>query len=296
MSGSITIVAPISPTKYSVGVELTIQTNDWDAMTNFSATLRGKRALVTGADRGIGAGIARTLASRGATVCLNVFGPVEDYKDFARQIQGLAIQADVREKQSIDELFRKANEWLGGLDILVNNAGVESILPALELTVEEWDRVHSTDLRGAFLCSQAAARRMKSQGRGGTIVNISSIHDQIPRLGTVHYSTAKAGLTMMTKALAHEWAEYGIRVVGVSPGVIETEINREQIESFGRQRFEKWVPLGRLGTVDDVANAVAFLASDEASYITGTTLTVDGAYSLNTVRYDPRGKTSSDGD
>ena len=190
-------------------------------MTNLPKTLSGKRAIVTGADRGIGAGIARALASRGASVCLNVFGPIENCKDLASETQGFAIQADVRDQQMIHTLFEEATERMGGIDILVNNAGVESIQPALELTVEEWDRVHFTDLRGAFFCSQAAARRMKSQGSGGAIVNITSIHDQIPRLGTVHYSSAKAGLSMMTKSLAHEWAEYGIRVVGVAPGAIE---------------------------------------------------------------------------
>ncbi len=259
-------------------------------MTGLSKLLDGKRAIVTGADRGIGAGIARTLAKRGARVCLNVLGPAGNYKVFAEEIGGFSIQADVRVPQMVQRLVEEAADRMGGLDILVNNAGVESIQPALELTVEEWDRVHFTDLRGAFFCSQAAALKMKAQSNGGVIVNISSVHDQVPRLGTVHYSTAKAGLSMMTRSLAHEWAEYGIRVVGVAPGAIETEINRAQIEAVGRERFEEWIPIGRLGVVDDVANAVAFLASDEASYITGTTLLIDGAYSLNTVKYDPRKK------
>jgi NAD(P)-dependent dehydrogenase (short-subunit alcohol dehydrogenase family) len=258
-------------------------------MTEF-AKLDGKRALITGADRGIGAGIARALAAQGAGVFLNTFQPVESCKHLTDEIHAFAHQADVRDEQSVQQLFRAMVEQFGGIDILVNNAGVESIVPALDLTMEEWDRVHLTNLRGAFLCSQAAARLMKSQSTGGVIVNISSIHGNIPRLGTAHYSTAKAGLSMMTKSLAQEWAEYGIRVVGVSPGAIETEINRDSIAAIGRKRFEEWIPLGRIGVVDDVANAVAFLASDQASYISGTTLFVDGAYSLNGVQYDLRKK------
>jgi NAD(P)-dependent dehydrogenase (short-subunit alcohol dehydrogenase family) len=174
------------------------------------------------------------------------------------------------------------------LDILVNNAGVESIVPALDLPTEEWDRIINTNLRGAFLCSQGAARLMKREGSGGVIINISSIHEQVPRLGTVHYSVSKAGMSMLTRSLAHEWGGFNIRVVGISPGIIETEINSDQIERFGREQFTEWVPLKSLGTIADIASAVVFLASDDARYISGTTITIDGAYSLNTVRYDPR--------
>ncbi len=253
----------------------------------------GKVALVTGADGGIGAAIARHLYAQGATICLNTFKPVAAHQAMIEALRAFAYQADIRDENAVRNLFRGVLEKFGSVDILVNNAGVESIVPALELTVEEWDRIHSTNLRGAFLCAQAAARIMKSQSAGGVIVNVSSMHDQVPRLGTVHYCTAKAGLSMMTKSLAQEWAEYGIRVVGVAPGAIETEINRAVINSFGRQHFEQWIPLRRIGTVMDVAHAVSFLASDEAGYISGTTLLVDGAYSLNTVRYDPR-KTNQD--
>lgn len=129
---------------------------------------------------------------------------------------------------------------------------------------------------------------MRSQGSGGVIINISSIHEQVPRLGTVHYSVSKAGMSMLTRSLAHEWGEFNIRVVGISPGIIETEINRDQIARFGRNRFTDWVPLKSLGTIQDVANAVVFLASENARYISGSTIVIDGAYSLNTIRYDPR--------
>ena len=250
-------------------------------------TLAGQRVLVTGADRGIGAGIATLLGEQGATVCRNIFHAVASAEeDFGNP--DLLIQADLRDPAQVTRMFLEIERRLGGLDLLINNAGVESIVPALDLSVEEWDRVIDTNLRGAFLCAQGAAKLMKREASGGVIINISSIHDQVPRLGTVHYSVSKAGMSMLTRSLAHEWGEFNIRVVGISPGIIETEINRDQIERFGRDRFTDWVPLKSLGTVADVANAVVFLASEDARYISGTTITIDGAYRLNTVRYDPR--------
>jgi glucose 1-dehydrogenase/3-dehydrosphinganine reductase len=129
---------------------------------------------------------------------------------------------------------------------------------------------------------------MRRQGAGGVILNNSSIHESIPRLGLTHYCVSKAGLAMLTKSLALEWAEFGIRVVAISPGAIETEMNREEITAFGREKFEDWIPLSRLGTPMDVAAASLFLVSDQASYITGVTLTMDGGYGLITIPYDPR--------
>ncbi len=250
--------------------------------------LAGRAALVTGADRGIGAGIANLLDQQGLRVCRNVMVHPEVPDTSGEKSRNLIIQADLRDPNQVQRMFGQIKQEFGGLDLLINNAGVESIIPAIDLTAEEWDRVFNINLRGAFLCSQAAARLMKAQPSGGVIINIASIHDQIPRLGTAHYCASKAGMSMLTKSLAHEWAEFNIRVVGISPGIIETEINREQIERFGRNRFLEWVPLKSLGTVTDVAKAVWFLASEDARYISGTTLVVDGAYSLSTVRYDPR--------
>jgi len=172
--------------------------------------------------------------------------------------------------------------------VLVNNAGCESTYALLDLPVEEWDRVLNTNLRGAFMCARAVGRVMVEQGTGGVIVNISSMHEEVPRLGLTHYCVSKAGLAMLTKGLALEWAEYGIRVVSVAPGAIETDMNRKEIAAFGRHRFEEWIPAGRLGTVDDIAPAVVFLASDDAAYVSGSTLRIDGAYLLNHTRYDPR--------
>lgn len=264
------------------------------SMEGKNRELKGKRILITGADRGIGAALALRCAEMGARLCVNLLSRVRESEALLTQLTRacgrapLAVQADVRDPAQTASIFKVAAEKLGGLDVLVNNAGVESIHAALELSVEEWNRVLDTNLRGSFLCAQGAARIMKNHGSGGVILNISSIHDTIPRVGTVHYCASKAGLTMLTRALAQEWAEHGIRVVGIAPGAVETSINRVEITKIGRSRFEKWIPLSRLGNTDDICDAAAFLISDRASYISGTTLVVDGAYSLNGIQYDPR--------
>jgi len=157
----------------------------------------------------------------------------------------------------------------------------------LELDENEWDLIHSVNLKGPFLCAKEAGIRMEKSG-GGSIINISTIHDQTPRKGLAHYCSAKAGLKMLSKSLALELAESNIRVNTVSPGAIYTEMNREEIEQFGAEKFNNWIPQGRIGEIGEVAPAVAFLASDLASYITGTDIYIDGAYILSMVQYDPR--------
>ena len=173
------------------------------------------------------------------------------------------------------------------LDILVNNAGYETTSAAEDLPEVELRGVIEVNLVAPFLLAQQAARRMKASG-GGVVINLSSIHGQMPRKGLAHYAASKAGLHMLTRSLALEWAEYGIRVVTVSPGAIETDMNRDAIEHFGRAHFEEWIPAGRVGNTADVAEAVAFLCSDRAGYVTGTELVIDGGYLQNLVRYDDR--------
>lgn len=264
------------------------------SMDSENHSLKGKRILITGADRGIGAALGVRCAAMGANVCINVFSPVEmsgiliAEMTQSRGEAPLVFRADIRDPSQIEAMFAVAHERLGGLDVLINNAGVESIQAALELPVDEWDRIINTNLRGSFLCSRQAARTMKNQQSGGVVLNISSIHDTIPRLGTAHYCASKAGLTMLTRALAQEWAEYGIRVVGISPGAVETTMNGAEIASVGRSQFETWIPMSRLGHTDDICDAAMFLISDKASYISGATLVVDGAYSLNGIQYDLR--------
>lgn len=259
--------------------------------------LAGKRAIVTGSSQGIGAGMVRELSAQGSRVVVNTHDEeamadamaiVEELNEREGVEVAHAIRADVSEVEEAETLIVEGAKWLGGLDVLVSNAGVETTVAALDLDLKDWDRVMNTNLRGGFVCARAAARIMVKQGRGGVILFTSSIHENVSRLGLSHYATSKAGLRMMSKALALEWAEFGIRVLGIAPGAIETEANTEEIARFGKKKFEDWIPLSRIGTTDDVAKAAAFLVSDDASYITGTTLEIDGGYVLNLVRYDPR--------
>lgn len=259
------------------------------------ARLDGKRALVTGGSRGIGAAICRYLAAEGAHVGINYVASADRAEALATEINtangqkvAFAVQADIQEETAIQAMVAEVVERFGGIDILINNAGYESTVSAVDLSIDEWDRAVNTNLRGAFLCAQAAARAMIKQGTGGVIINNSSIHDAIPRMGLAHYCASKGGLEMLMKTLALEWAEFNIRVLNVSPGAIETEMNRDEIAAFGRERFESWIPSGRIGNVDEVAGLFAYLCSPEAAYINGTTIYIDGAYMINVVRYDPR--------
>ncbi|RVT82724.1 SDR family oxidoreductase [Rhodobacteraceae bacterium CCMM004] len=259
--------------------------------------LSDKRAIVTGSSQGIGAAIARELAARGARVVVNTHDAdqMADATALAADLNAQtgaevarAIRADVSIPEDAERLIAEGAEWLGGLDIQINNAGVENTVAALDLDLADWDRVMNTNLRGGFVCARAAARIMVAQGRGGVILTTSSIHENVSRLGLTHYAISKAGLRMLSKALALEWAEHGIRVLGIAPGAIETDANAREIAAFGKDKFESWIPLARLGTTADVAKTAAFLVSDDAGYITGTTLEIDGGYTLNLVRYDPR--------
>lgn len=255
--------------------------------------LNGKKALVTGGSQGIGAQICRELASCGADVFINYYTNREKAEVLSRelmekyQVGAWCGKADVSKSSEVRDMFNQMDEKMGGIDVLINNAGSESCRHILDLDEEEWDRVMNINLKGPFLCAQQAGRRMEKNG-GGVIINISSIHDSVPRKGLSHYASAKGGLKMLSKCLALELAESNIRTISVAPGAIETEMNREEIAAFGVEKFENWIPLGKIGQVNDVAPTIAFLCSDMAGYITGTDIYIDGAYLLSTVQYDPR--------
>lgn len=255
--------------------------------------LKGRRALVTGGSKGIGSAICRELAACGADVFINYFSNKVSAENLAKEIQekynvkACVGGADVSKSDQIRAMFQQMDEQLGPIDILVNNAGTESVIHALDMEEDEWDRVINTNLKGPFLCAQEAGKRMEKSG-GGVIINISSIHDTTPRKGLIHYCSAKAGLKMLNKCLSLELAESNIRVVSVAPGAIETEMNREEINQFGREKFNSWIPSGRVGNVTEVAQTVAFLACDMADYINGADLYIDGAYMNHTIQYDPR--------
>ncbi len=262
-------------------------------MTKRTIDLSGKKALVTGGSQGIGAAICSELAACGADVFIHYNsnkGKAEKLAAALKEKYNVEVwtgRANVAYSKEVKDLFLMMDEKMGGIDILVNNAGTETISHVLDLEEAEWDRVIDVNLKGPFLCSQQAGRRMEKTG-GGVIINISSIHDTVPRKGLVHYCSAKAGLKMFSKCLSLELTESKIRVVTVSPGAIETEMNRKEIAEFGVENFNEWIPQGRIGNVSDVAVSVAFLASDNADYINGADLYIDGAYMNNTIHYDPR--------
>jgi NAD(P)-dependent dehydrogenase (short-subunit alcohol dehydrogenase family) len=243
--------------------------------------LQGKRILVTGSSRGIGRAIARELAARGAT--LVVHGPPESeelrasYQDVRkRSPSSILVGADLSHSDRIAALFETIERQLGGLDVLVNNAATQNPSPLVDLEEKDWDHVLTVNLKAPFLCAQHAARLMRSGGRGGKIINISSVHAHAPRRNYAHYSTAKAGLEQLTRCLALELAEYNIQANAVVVGAVATELTPPDRQAA----FATAVPAGRVGTVDEIARVVAFLAGNECDYLTGASVTVDGGLTL----------------
>jgi NAD(P)-dependent dehydrogenase (short-subunit alcohol dehydrogenase family) len=245
--------------------------------------LTGRVALVTGGGTGIGKAIALGLAEAGANLvlcgrrlekCEEACGEVGD----KTKVRTLACRCDTTKKSEVDSLVETAIEAFGRIDILVNNAGVTSTFHVLDLPEEEWDRVIDTNLKGYFLCSQAAGRLM-AQAKRGVILNVGSQLGDVARPNKAHYLSSKGGIKMLTKALSVDLAPYGIRVNCIAPGPVETEMAAPVLsEPALRNQFLSHVPLGRLGQSKDIAGAAVYLASDAASWVTGTTLYVEGGY------------------
>ena len=248
--------------------------------------LDGRRALVTGANSGIGRAIALRLAQEGAMVAVNYLSRPEDADAVVKEIgeagtKGIAVQGDISNEQQVDAMIARVVAEFGGLDILVNNAGMETNHTFLEMPLDAWRKVIDVDLTGAFLCAQRASRVMVETGSGGSIVNISSVHQIIPWGGFAHYCAAKAGLDMLTKTAALELATQKIRVNSVAPGAIKTPINQNVwSDPQGLSDLLRKIPTERMGETEEIAKVVAFLCSDEASYMTGATLYVDGGMTL----------------
>ncbi len=242
--------------------------------------LAGKVAIVTGAGSGIGYAIAQLFAQNGAAVAINFLGHDDDAQQLTRELvarggKAVAVEADVSSKDSVDALVATTVETFGKLDVLVNNAGIEQSQPLLEIDEANWDRTLAVDLKGPFLCLQAAAKRM--QETGGSIVNISSIHEDFPFPGFTPYAAAKGGLRMLMRNAALELAPHAIRVNNIAPGAIATPINAATLADPAKvKRLQEIVPLRRMGTSEEVAQVALFLASDRASYVTGSTYYVDG--------------------
>jgi L-rhamnose 1-dehydrogenase len=247
--------------------------------------LSGKSALVTGGSRGIGRAIAARLARAGASVAVN-FNDTEAADLVAgigeRGGRALAIQADVADKAAVEAMIEAVVQEFGGLDILVNNAGICPFHDFLSMPEELWDRVHDVNLKGAFLCSQAAAKQMVAQGRGGRIISISSISAYVGGAMQTHYTPTKAGIHSLMTSLAIVLGPHGITCNSVLPGTIATDINRDDLSEPGkRESMERRIPVGRIGDPDDIAGPVCFLATEEARYVNGAALLVDGGLFVN---------------
>ena len=250
--------------------------------------LKGKTALVTGASSGLGVEFARALASAGADVAI-LARRSEKLEGVAREIETLGVRclpvtADVTDPEALEKALEETVKSLGGLDILVNNAGIADFGKAEKLSREKWDEVLAVNLTAPFQLAQKAARIMIRQGRGGRIINISSVAGEVanPIFPTVAYSASKAALTNMTRQLAVEWAGHSITVNAIAPGWFPSEMTVDpsigEIKPENRERIEAQTPLGRLGRPGELMGAVIYLASPAASYVTGAILPVDGGW------------------
>jgi glucose 1-dehydrogenase len=255
--------------------------------------LRDQRALVTGATSGIGRAIAVAMARAGATVVINhrnhpdqvaaIMAKIEQYGGRA-----IALSADISKEDQVERMFADTVRQLGSLDILVNNAGLQRDAPFEEMTLEQWRTVIDINLTGQFLCARAAVREFLRRGPDprrsralGKIICISSVHEVIPWAGHVNYAASKGGVMLLMKSLAQEVASKGIRVNSIAPGAIKTPINHDAWATpEAEQKLLKLIPYGRVGVVEDVANAAVWLASDQADYVTGASLFVDGGMTL----------------
>ena len=245
--------------------------------------LGGKVAIVTGAGRGIGKTLALGLARHGADV-VAVSRTLSQVEQVAGEIaalgrKGIALKVDTSSKADVDRMVAKTLEGWGRVDVLLNNAGIDIIKPAVDYTEAEWDQIIDINLKGYFLCAQAAGREMIRQGRGSILMN-SSIAGSIGLNWLVPYASAKGGVNQLTRTLAVEWARHGVRVNAFAPAYFENVMQgAEQIHNEEKERhIREWTPMGRRGKADELVGPVVFLASDASSYVTGHVLMVDGGW------------------
>jgi 3-oxoacyl-[acyl-carrier protein] reductase len=243
--------------------------------------LQGKHAVVTGGARGIGLAICKALTREGATVAVADIN-LEGAKTAAASVStvgqpALPIQVDVADPTSVTAMVKTLLQQFGRIDILVNNAGIGGNTPFLDTTLEEWNRIIGINLTGAFMVAQAVAREMAKSG-GGKIVNIASLSGQRGGNGRAAYGSAKAGLELLTKVMAVELAPYNINVNNIAPGAIETEMAKFAHDAATRSAYNYLIPMVRYGSPEEIADAAVFLCSDEARYVHGHTLNVDGGF------------------
>ena len=251
--------------------------------------IRGKNVLVTGASSGIGQAIAIRFAQEGANIAINYRKSAEEAQKTLEQARAdgepgakhILIQGDVASEADVLRIVETAIKQLGGLDILINNAGIQAPADSQDLSADSFDRIIGVNLRGAFLSAREAIKHFLAENKPGVIVNVSSVHQIIPNPRFLSYSISKGGMQNLTRTLALEYAGRGIRVNGIGPGATITPINRAWIDDpEKRAMVESHIPMGRSGTADEIAGVTVFLCSDEAAYVTGQTLFVDGGLTL----------------
>ena len=253
----------------------------------------GKNVLVTGGTSGIGQAIAVRFAEYGANVAINYLREATEAGDTEAQVQActrqvqqagvrdLLVRGDVSREDEVEAMVAATIEGLGGLDVLINNAGIQISRPSDELSGRDFDAVLGVNLRGAFFCAREAIRHFLAEDKPGVIINVSSVHQLIPKPDYLGYSVSKGGMQNLTRTLALEYAGRGIRVNGIGPGATVTPINRAWIDDpVKREMVESHIPMRRAGTADEMGAVAAFLASDDAGYITGQTIFVDGGLTL----------------
>ena len=255
--------------------------------------VKGKGVLVTGGTSGIGQAIAVKFAEYGANVAINYLRQADEASETAQQVHAcvnkvqrtgvrdVLVQGDVSQEDDVQRMVGQAVSELGGIDVLVNNAGIQISRHSDELSSADFDKVLAVNIRGAFLCAREAIRHFLEEGKPGVIINVSSVHQLIPKPDYLGYSVSKGGMQNLTRTLALEYAGRGIRVNGIGPGATVTPINRAWIDDpVKREMVESHIPMARAGTADEMGAVACFLASDNAGYITGQTIFVDGGLTL----------------
>lgn len=255
--------------------------------------LKGKGVLVTGGTSGIGQAIAVRFAEYGANVAINYLRQPDEAAETEQQVHACAsrvqqegvrdvlVQGDVSREDDVERMVAHAVSKLGGLDVLINNAGIQISRHSDELSSADFDKVLAVNIRGAFLCAREAIRHFLAEGKPGVIINVSSVHQLIPKPDYLGYSVSKGGMQNLTRTLALEYAGRGIRVNGIGPGATVTPINRAWIDDpVKREQVESHIPMARAGTADEMGGVACFLASDDGAYITGQTIFVDGGLTL----------------
>src|ERR1700739_4270459 len=251
------------------------------------AMLEGRTAIVTGSSSGIGQGIAERLAKEGANVVIDYVGSPDGAQETLKKVQaagakGIAVETDVSQVSAVRNLVNETWKAFGGADILVNNAGVEKEAPFWEAAEKDYDLVLGVNLKGPFFLTQAFAQRLIEAKKPGRVINISSVHEDMAFPNFATYCASKGGMRMLMRDLAVELGPLGITVNNVAPGAIATPINKSLLEDKAKlDALLQNIPLGRLGTVDEVAGLVAYLASDDAAYVTGSTYVIDGGLMRN---------------